>query len=94
MKATQMRLRRKRLERTLTPGGGAGQRERAAQLALDGAQRAQDVVGVAPHARRAPPLAPRAHRGLDAAVCQVIRSRYRIFTFQCQSNNTKYTCQK
>lgn len=52
----------------LTPSGGAGQRERASELALDGAQRAQDVVGVAAHARRAPALvAPRApHRAARA----------------------------
>lgn len=54
---------------TLTPGGGAGQRESASKLALDRAQRAQDVVRVAADARRAPALratvpAPAAGRSL------------------------------
>lgn len=52
---------RKRLR--LTPGRGAGERERTAELALNGAQRAQDVVRVAARARRAAALrAARAHR--------------------------------
>lgn len=48
------------MQMTLTARCGAGERERAAQLALDGAQAAQDVVRVPARARRPPPLrAPR-----------------------------------